>query len=288
MVGFRVRWSLAQTHGRGHQGKYLSVVPADSRKLDSCGSCGEVTGPSGGSTLELYPPVERQPGVGVELKGYAVVTASLDKDDFPFKLKDLLGLRNPADFAASKAWDLAISALQRAGLPSQTRTIRVGYHGAEIYIARGQKAVFLVFANAPVLLDAYTCEGLNGRWQGIGGFLDVATYELWLTDFGANFPEGPATLRELNFMINPEAAESIFDIVPGSLTGAMRIDAALVAANRAVVVNQTVGRPVGEVEVLMGGATMDILGLGAPIFPVIWMPEDERCPGGGSYFENSP
>jgi len=288
LVGYRVRWLLAQTHGRGHQGKYLAAVPADSRKLDACGSCGEVTGPGGRSTLELYPPVEREPGKGVEFKGFAVVTASLDKDDFPFRLKDLLGLKNPAEFAASKTWDLAISALQRAGLPSQTRTIRVDYHGAEIYIVRGQKDVFALFATAPVLLDAYTCEGLNGRWQGIGGFGDIATYELWLEDFGADFPEAPADMRQLNFLINPEAAESIFDILPGTLTGAMRIDAGLIAANRAVVVNQSVGRPVGEVEVLLEGGTMDILGLGAPIFTVIWMPEDERCPGGGSYFENAP
>ena len=288
LVGYRVRWSLAQTHGRGHQGKYLAPISADSRKLDACGSCGEVTGPGGRSTLELYPPVEREPGKGVEFKGFAVVTASLDKDDFPFKLKDLLGLKNPAEFAASKTWDLAISALQRAGLPSQTRTIRVDYHGAEIYIVRGQKDVFAVFATAPVLLDAYTCEGLNGQWHGIGGFGDIATYELWLEDFGADFPEAPATMRELNFLINPEAAESIFDILPGTLTGVMRIDAGLIAANRAVVVNQTVGRPVGEVEVLLEGGTMDILGLGAPIFTVIWMPEDARCPGGGSYFENYP
>ena len=288
LVGYRVRWSLAQTHGRGHQGKYLTPVSADSKKLDSCGSCGEITGPSGRSTLELYPPVEREPGKGVEFKGFAVVTASLDKDDFPFKLKDLLGLKNPAGFAASKTWDLAISAIQRAGLPSQTRTVRVDYHGAEIYIARGQKDVFAVFASAPVLLDVYTCEGLNGQWHGIGGFGDIATYELWLADFGADFPEGPATLREQNFMINPEAAESVFDIVPGLLAGVMRIDHGLIAANRAVVVNQTVGRPVGEVEVLLEGGTMDILGLGAPIFTVIWMPEDERCPGGGSYFENNP
>jgi hypothetical protein len=167
--------------------------------------------------------------------------------------------------------------------------VRVDYHGAEIYIVRGQKDVFLVFANAPVLLDAYTCEGLNGQWHGIGGWVDVAGYELWLATFGLDLPdELPDTLRQLNFMINAEAAESLFDILPGSLTGVMRIDQALIASNRAVVVNRTVGRPVGEVEVLLEGGTMDILGLGAPIFPVIWMPEDERCPGGGSYFENSP
>lgn len=288
LVGFRVRWSLVQTHGRGHQGKYLTNVPADSKKIGGCGTCGEVTGVGGRSTLELYPPVEREPGKGTEFKGFTSVTASLDKDDFPFKLKDLLGLKNPAAFAAGKTWDLAISAIQRAGLPSQTRSIRVKYHGTEIYIARGQTDVFMLFLTVPVLLDAYTCEGLEGQWHGTGG-LSITGHELWLKDFGLDIPEGVEFIRDFNFSINPQADKSVFVMVPeAKVTGEMRINWVLVAANKAVVVNQTVGRPVGEVEVLLDGTTMDILGLGAPIYPVIWLPEDERCPGGEAYFENYP
>lgn len=293
MEGFKIRWSLDQRLGRGYEGKYLAVVPADNKKLDSCGTCGDTTGKDGRSTIELYPPVEKNPDVGEELNGRVLVEASLDKTDFPFKLGDLLALRNPAEFAASKLWDLAISALSKAGLPSARRSIRVDYHGADIFVAKGHANLFLFYAVAPVELDLYTCEGLNGQWQGRGGLggNDTTFFgEIAEGITGQDIPEGVEYLQDFRFMINPEADESVFDIVPEiQMTGVLRINQALMRANKVKVVGQRVARPVGEVEVLLGGQSLSMITFGGgSVYPVYWMPTDERCPEGGYEFESNP
>lgn len=290
LVGFRVRWSIDQQLGRGYQGRFLTTASdADSRKVDACGTCGEVTGQNGTSTLELRPARELIPEKGPEHTGYVTVKASLDKDDFPFKLKDLLGLRNPLGFVVDKTFDLAMSAIQRAGLPSQAHTIRVDYHGNDILIARGETTLFLFYTTAPLSLDVYTCDGLDGQWHGRGGlgaealtFIGEAVVDLLDVD------AQPADIfRDFNFHINPDAYESPFDIVPElKMTGVMRIDRILIAAQRVIIVGQTAGRPVGEVEVLIDGVSPGLLSLGgSTTYPVIWMPFDDRCPGGGSTFD---
>jgi len=294
MEGFKVRWSVDQRLGRGYQGKYLAVVPADDHKLDACGTCGDVTGPDGRSFLELYPPVERKPGVGDELTGYVRVKASLDKSDFPFKLGDLLALKNPAGFMSAKIWDLTVSALSRAGLPSASRSIRVDYHGADIFIAMGSSSLFLIYLTAPVELDIYTCEGLSGNWHGHGGLGgDDTTFfgDLLELVSGEDIPEGVTYLRDFNFQINPEAEESVFDILPEmQMTGVLRISQARLGINQAEAVGRQVGRPVGEVEVLIAGESMSMLDFtgGGTVYPVYWIPEDSRCPAGGYDFETNP
>lgn len=289
LVGFRVRWSIDQQLGRGYQGRFLTTASAaDARKVDACGTCGEVTGQSGTSTLELRPARELKPDQGPEHTGYVTVRASLDKDDFPFKLKDLLGLRNPLGFAVDKTFDLAVSAIQRAGLPAQVHTIRVDYHGSDILIARGETTLFLLYTTAPLSLDVYACDGLEGLWHGRGGlgaesttFLGDLAIELF--DINAQ----PAEIfREFQFRINPEASENTFEIVPElKMTGVMTLNTTLIEALLVMAINATTNQPVGEVEILMSGVSPGLLGMGGTTYPVLWVPVDDRCPGGGSTFE---
>jgi hypothetical protein len=202
-------------------------------------------------------------------------------------------LKNPAKFVAAKTWDLAISAISRAGLPSQSLNIRVDYHGTEIYIARGKTDLFLYLITAPVELDVYTCEGLDGLWQGRGGLggnkktVLAAPLEKIA---GAEIPEDVSYVQDVRFYINPEAAESEFVVAPEvSMTGVMRISAAQLRANRAVVVSGRAAQPVGEVELKMGGKSLaPVAFFGSVTYTVYRMPEDSRCPPGGYYFENYP
>ena len=286
LVGYTIRWNDTQAlAARGYQGKYLAPVPADAGKICASGSCGEPTGTSGTSTLEMYPATEHPPGVGALMYGYVHVTAGLVKNDFPFALSDLLGLKNPAGFVAQKTWDLALSAIQKAGLPSADHTIKVGYHGADIYIARGETSLWLIYVTAPVQLDVYTCSGLTGDWIGTGGlggdtraFLGEKVEQV----FGVPVPEDVKYIREnFHFLINPDAEESIFDINPQiKMTGIMRISQILIGANKAVALRGIAARPVGEVEVEINGVPITLLSFGAgTVYPVYNVPEDPRCPG---------
>ena len=293
LSGFKVRWSLNQAQGVGYQGKYLTAVTSDSQKIGGCGTCGETTGSDGRSKIELYPPVEKNPGKGYELTGGVRVTASLDKADFPFKLSDLLGLKNPGGFAAGKIWDLAVSAISRAGLPSKSIGIQVKYHGSEIYVSKGKSNLWLFYITAPVELDLYTCEGLNGKWYASGGMGgDEQTFfgDAAETVFGVDIPEGVTYLQDTTFLINPNAVENRFDLVPEiKMTGVIKLDRALIAANRAVVVGSRVGRVVGEVDLQMDAMSLaPVAFFGSTTYPLYQVPEDPRCPPGEYYFENYP
>ncbi|HEX7567850.1 MAG TPA: hypothetical protein VF355_04730 [Anaerolineaceae bacterium] len=286
LEGYTIRWNVSQAMAaRGYQGKYLAPVPADAGKICASGSCGQPTGSDGTSTLEMYPATEHPAKVGALMYGYVHVTASLVKNDFPFALSDLLGLKNPAGFVAQKTWDLALSAIQKAGLPSADHTIKVGYHGSDIYIAQGETSLWLLYVTAPVQLDVYTCSGLTGNWTGTGGlggdtkaFLGEKVDQV----FGVSIPENVKLIREnFHFMINPEADESVFDINPDiKMTGTMRISQILIGANRAVALRGSAVRPVGEVEVEMNGVPVTLLSFGAgTVYPVYNVPQDPRCPG---------
>lgn len=293
LSGFKVHWSLDQSLGVGYQGKYLTAVTSDSQKIGGCGTCGETTGNDGRSKIELYPPVEKNPGTGYELSGGVRVTASLDKADFPFKLSDLLGLKDPGGFAAGKIWDLAVSAISRAGLPSKSTNIQVKYHGSEIYVSKGKSNLFLFYITAPVELDLYTCEGLNGTWHATGGMGgDEQTFfgDAAETVFGVDIPEGVTYIQSTTFQINPDAVENRFDLVPEiKMTGVMKLDQALIAANRAVIVGTRVGRVVGEVDLQMDSMSLaPVAFFGSTTYPLYLVPEDPRCPPGEYYFENYP
>ncbi|HEX5598411.1 MAG TPA: hypothetical protein VFX61_20700, partial [Micromonosporaceae bacterium] len=126
LEGFTIRWSSSQPRGGTIQegNALLTAVSADSKKFTN----GERTGKNGESTLEVKPPVEDPAGEGATLTGRAVFTATLDKENFPFKLDDLWALAKGAaegkagvaSFAILKVYELIAELLTKAGLPSQS------------------------------------------------------------------------------------------------------------------------------------------------------------------------
>jgi hypothetical protein len=281
LEGFRVRWSIDQPVGRGYAGKHVVPARDDSRAFLGTGGGGAVTGADGTSKVTLETAVERNPGAGAELEGHVTVTASLDKDDFPFKLSDVVSL-GPG-FGAKKTWDLVVSAVQRAGLPTERRVIKVSYHGTNIYAAKGETTLFAIYYMLPVYVDIVTCEGLDGRWTGVGGFRGDQT---WLAEaanliFGAGFPADFSGEQQLDFRVPIRDGIGRFDIVPPAFTGLMSID----LEGRQYW--QRDFTPVGEVEVLIGGRSADPLALfdgrGAR-WPIVQLPEHPDCPDGSAYF----
>ncbi len=193
--GFRIRWTLDQDKGfyPQHAGgyaskpflddKYLEPINPDTYKIDSCGSCGELTDNNGESHLTLAPPRELKPGEGAELYGVVRVKAAMDKDDIPrfIKLSDFTGLASiaalPEYWALKRLIDIGINAITRAGLPSQSKLIYVEYHGKNMYRVQGTVSTKLpgagsMFPSIDIMLDLYTCTGLrdpNVLWKGKGG-----------------------------------------------------------------------------------------------------------------------
>lgn len=281
LKGFRVRWSISQDIGvvgnTGYQGKYLAVVSADDNKLQD----GELTGDNGKSSITLYPPTEEKPGEGKLHKGYVTVKASLDKDDFPFKLADLLSLTDVPLFTVSKLFDLAKSALTKAGLPWQRETITVGYHGSDVYLAKGTatfSGLFFYSGGVPVTLDLYTCDGLGGPWKGTFDMKGISR-TAFLQTLGAltGASGGDEYTQNMNFNVPVQGGP--FDIV-NNLSGLIQIDK---VPNE----NQHFDGIVGQVELLLdGGVIPDTFLTQSVDVPVKGVPQDARCPGGGYYFEN--
>lgn len=311
--GFRVRWSISQpttgslwsvvgaaVTGSGeinYQGQYLMPMPSDNNKLSRGGGGGEVSGADGQSTLELYSPREKAPGEGKIREGKARVIASLDKDEFPFKLSDLLGLKDVAGkpgavygMAFDKIYELALAAIKRAGLPSQQIAISVKHHGSDIYIAKGEREIFAIWTFLGMGADLYTCDGLDGQWKGQAGISSTRKSPLesaqitvagWL---GLNYegvPEGEQVMPDVRFIIHP-AGENLIDLSPElKLSG-------IVSITRLPVEDEHLDGQVGQIEILFGGFSFSASELGGASFiiPVIGVTEDPRCPGGG--YDYSP
>jgi hypothetical protein len=183
LPNFRVRWSIQQPQASRRTGQLTRVAPGDGMKTEPGGLGGELTNPKGESTLKLEVAIERPPDQGEKLTAHVEVRASLDKDDFPFKLKDLLKLdklarnaynaKSPWSVAVDKIFDIVNSAIKRLGLPVQRKLLDVEYHGSDIYLVRGETDLFLFYYTATVFVDVYSCEGLDGPWIGEGGFKNM-------------------------------------------------------------------------------------------------------------------
>ena len=284
LEGFTIRWSSDQDQrGTIQEGgnAHLITVSADSAKVTH----GARTGADGKATLEVKPPVEDPPGAGSELKGWATYTASLDKENFPFELGDIFSvLGGPFGFAVAKSFDLVKDVLTRAGLPSQTITIAVDYHGSDIIVAKGHGTVELILARIDdVYVDLVSCTGIAGPFTGTGGFGGSTTE--WIRTarlLGIEVPDGGAgAVAELSFPTNP-AADNQFLIMKGA-GGKQFIDGVLsfyppASTTQVVYVKNSdvwqVGRPVGELEILIAGNSNLF---GALVFPVVRVTADPRC-----------
>lgn len=209
LPGFKVRWSIDQPQNRAAQGKLLRPVAGQAGEFTPTGGGGVDTDKSGQSKVILEPAVERQPEAGKLKTGKATVHASVDKDDFPFALKDALGLKDPFGFAADKIFDLVNSAIRRIGLPSQSVTLPVEYHsGADILVIEGETTLFALWYFLPIKVKLWTCDGLKGRWQGTTGvnadlnaFGDLANSILPKLSL-PTFPEGTPSTVDENFQLD--------------------------------------------------------------------------------------
>ncbi|MBZ0281449.1 MAG: hypothetical protein K8L97_11975 [Anaerolineae bacterium] len=298
LEGFKVRWSIDQpATGRIQEGgNFVTTISADSNKIASCGTCGEVTGSNGISTLELYPRTERNPGVGEELFGKVHVYASLDKADFPFKLADFLsfkdGVAGAGAFAATKLYDLLVNAMTRAGLPTKSLSIRVEYHGYEIYNVQGEGKVWLFYIELPVKVDLYTCTGLEGPWIGEAGMpqWDVTMFG----DLAAMIAEQPlphdfqAMNTSVNFTIPVGAGEGIYPFTINEfMSGELEIDDDYVSGDNRGFVGK-----IGESDVLIGGNSLQPLcdmlaGMCTVNYPIIGVRQDARCGDENEYYFDS-
>jgi hypothetical protein len=179
--GIRVRWRLNQTIGQmdvdpagpestiGHSptGLYLTQTKASAPIVQD----GVLTGADGAAAIDLKPPTEETPGKGDVHHGFARVTAYLDKQDLPLKATDALKLANPATAATGfllKLINIMLDMLTKAGLPEASETVRVDYHGLDIYTAKGQWSANVGAGSiqSKIDFDLYTCDGLNGTWRG--------------------------------------------------------------------------------------------------------------------------
>lgn len=284
MKGMTVRWSTEQPQAGSIQhggAQLLQAVSADSGKMTH----GSKTDSNGKTTLELKPPVEDPAGEGAEMKGTAVVIASLDKENFPFELGDVFGLlSNPVGFGVGKTFDLLKEVLVKAGLPSQTVAIDVRYHGADIIVAQGASEVNLILAKLPkVYVDLVSCSGVVGPFKGSAGYDGATSSEM--LQAGGEFAGVPVPKNvpgqdvPITVLANDRKGYNLFFIMAGE-GGARFLDGVLtfypsLSTSAEILPDRRVGRPVGDVEILLGGRPYLFSDLS---WPMVRVREDPRCP----------
>lgn len=302
LEGFIVRWSSRQPQlGTVQQGggQLLNAVSADSGKLQHGGT----TDQQGRTTLELKPPVEDPAEQGTELRGTATWTAKLDQKNFPFDPLDLWDLATGAPkFAVLKSFELIKELLTKVGLPAQSISLTATFHGSDILVARGANSVNLLLAVLPkVYVDLVSCEGPKGPFQGVGGYVGAETNsffrEAWSKALGVQAPARVnGTEVRLSVLTNDRDGPNRFHMVTGEggkpfLDGEISLFPELFGPNAAVVLArrpgekyQQVGRPVGEVEILLAGKSYPFSNL---TWPVARVASDPRCPAVEYRYDNS-
>ena len=293
LKGFTVRWDSIQPQaGRIQDGgaQLLRAVSADSSKMTR----GVKTGEDGKATLEVKPPVEEPDGEGEKLTGQATYLASLDKESLPFELGDVYGLlSNPVGFGVGKNFDLLRDVLVKAGLPAQSITIEVTYHGSDIVLAQGAGEVNLILAKLPkVYVDLVSCAGVTGPFKGTAGYDGAQSGQLLQMAGAATGVRVPKDFagKDNRISVTPDdrPGPQPFFIMKGEggsqfLDGVIRFYPFL--NTRAVVLaDNRIGRPVGDVEILLAGSTFPFSRLS---WPVVRVTDDPRCPEVRYFHDNT-
>lgn len=287
--GYKIRWQIHQPRGRRVGVPLLAPISAHLFKTQYGGGFaagaggGEILGSSGRSVFEVYTATETASRVGVELSARATIVAQLDKNELPFKLSDLLGLLSPLGSGVKKSLQIAIQAFQRAGLPSARATLTVEWHGPDIYLAYGDRNIFAIYADVPLEVILWTCEGLEGEWHTVTryrverGLLDPIWRIAIPTVFNIPWevPEGYTDVQLETFRVTHQ--QSVLQLFsPFRLTGHMSI-------NKVPEPGVHVEGVIGEVEVRLSGlsfAAHPLLG-GSPFtLPIEGVSELDVCPGG--------
>jgi hypothetical protein len=230
--------------------------------------------------LKLEVAIEDPPDKGEVLRSHVEVRASLDKDDFPFKLKDLLKLKKaPANIAKGNPWsitfdkifDLVNSAIKRLGLPTERKLLDVEYHGADMYLVRGETDVFLFYYTATVYVDVYSCTGLNGPWMGEGGFknLDGTLFKDAVEKvFKVQMPDNQTVIGVVNQELARGPGDELYLTVLNS--GGSRLRLVFDVNLTKVLTSRISGQTVGTAEVRAEYDSLKPLSLSgaAPVYPV--------------------
>lgn len=266
---------------------------------------GDVTGPDGVSTVSVYPRTELSPPddgeTQPELTVNATVYAGLDKDDFPWKLSDLVDIATSGGLggAALKAlYALLMNLVKRGALPTMAIHIPVTYHGQMPFVMIGDMNAASSFVSISIdfRADLYSCTGPLGPWQGTAGSggdvsirhtgsapqisgsgqADVPMrFELAKTAQPQRFHvadgvgiEVELDVGEVERILNPTVVRDMYDSMQGK--------AVVVGTGTWTLEGQEVARQ-------LGGASTMSWAAGSERFDVVSRTTDDRC-GGSSYW----
>ena len=297
MPGLLVRWRLDEPQDSARNGKLLRPKAGQAKQFDPTLSGGQTTDEQGQSRVILEPAVERQPGQGALLKGDVTVYANLDKANVPDVIKAFLGNKtlitdymkkeatNWPKFLFDQLYDISLKAIQRAGMPVRKIHVAVDYHGADAYAIQGVRHPYLFFYSTMIDINAYTCDGLNGRWHGNVAF--TANKSL-LTIFeqvlpGTNLPNSPTMTGTIDAILDLRGRSDVL-----TLAEPFRLK---VSVDQSLIDRGQYGN-VGEAGVTIESTSLEpyMFFDPTPDLPVIRLNKanqsdiDELCPNSGSYF----
>lgn len=293
--GYRVRWEIFNG---------LPVLQAKKSDTDKV-LHGSLT-QQGVATLMMFPRTEARPprpGESVPEKFTEnLVIASLDKDDFPFKLSDLVGLADGVGPAAlSKAWDIAVAWMQKIGLPSRRLRYQVSFHAGDPYVITSHTTMEIFgFASVGLDADLYSCTGPGGPWKGTVTLSGSAEAILQYVGkmVGAKGATSGSVDFPMNFTLNPGSSQAQHVPFGKDLGLTIALDPDRVdEVEHPQSTNDnwdllTGNAVVGEGSYLSGGVDLRELGSSAaagmvqnPEYAVVAAIRDSRCPG-SSYWDD--
>lgn len=81
-------------------------------------------------------------------------------------------------------------------------TIPVEYHGTDILVIEGTTTLFALWYFLPVYTRLWTCDGLNGRWQGVAGFRGDRNFIGDIVNKMWKIPEDAELERDADFLLD--------------------------------------------------------------------------------------
>jgi len=220
----------------------------------------------------------------------ATAKAKLDKDDFPFKLKDLMSLTNPAGIggaAVGKVIELAQQLLTKLGLPAAYKAVTVEYHAPDVYVIDGDGRLSFLWTGIEYFTTfAYSCDGLTGPWHG------DATFRAEIgpaTEMAAGLLDVPITHREVN--LSSEDLQFTLE----KRTGEQAVGLDMENIGLEVTLSELPGDEKTHLDGVVGTGTWTVDGAAAdqllaykPIamfssglrYPIVGVDELPQCPGG--------
>jgi hypothetical protein len=303
VAGINVRWSLGQDVRPAASGDLASAAHLRPTAASLAKFTIDKTDAAGTASVVVKPPVEDEPGQGAELRASVTLSAHLEKGELPFKLADLTAILElkPQAAVIGKTLDGLKSLAVDELLPTARVAIGVRYHGADPVVVKVDESVNLVLYEIPrVYADLVSCTGVAGPFTGQGGYSTVG-----LGDFGQwssaglsalGMPALPATSpaqdNALSVTPNNNGQPDRFLVAQGDgapfVEGSLSIDPDASSTDDPLgwvtfdVGDGRQGRPVGELELLLGGSSWPFGDLTGTVYRVA---TDPRCPAAGSHFD---